>query len=282
MGPVRAALFLVLLVASAGCTPVIHITWNRPPLLRLSASQSVAVEVVKDGKPVTPSAAMSTAVGVMRGQVMNKDMAVETLRSELVGQLQGMGFVVVDRSRADAVIRMMPTGWSYKLESLTTGRGRLDISVDVLDPHGTAGQLVFHDGYWATDTAEMVGEPEVMVRASARVVARFLEDLRPQRVSARVEMDDSDPIVQPGLELCRKNQFEAAYLALAQALNKKPDSSAALYDLGVMAEIRGSYEEAEDLLKRATAISQKPIYYTALERVRNARADNAGVRTDGR
>lgn len=284
MGPVRTSLVLVLLAASAGCAaPVIHLTWSRPPLLRVTASQSVAVEVAKDGKTVTPNAAIGTAIGITRGQVMNKDMAVEALRAELVGQLQNMGFAVADRSRADVVIRMMPTAWKYQLEpsvkSLTAGRGRLDIAVDVLDLHGTAGQVIFHDEYWASDHAEHLGEPEVMVRASGRVVTRFLEDMRPQRVSAKVEMDDSDPIVGPGLELCRKNQFEAAYLALAQALNKKPDSSAALYDLGVMAEIRGSYDEAEDLLKRATNISPKPIYYTALERVRAARADNTGMQS---
>jgi tetratricopeptide (TPR) repeat protein len=282
MGPVRTSLVLVLLALSAGCSaPVIHLTWSRPPLLRLSASQSVALEVVKDGKEVTPNGVLGAAIGVTRGQVMNKDMAVEALRAELKGQMQNMGFAVVDRSRADVVIKMTPSGWAYHLEpgakSLTAGRGRLDITVDVLDLHGTAGQVIFHDEYWASDYAEHLGEPEVMVRASGRVVARFLEDMRPQRVSAKVEMDDSDPVVGPGLELCRKNQFEAAYLALAQALNKKPDSSAALYDLGVMAEIRGSYGEAEDLLKRATEIASKPIYYTALQRVRAARADSAGM-----
>src|SRR6185295_1093906 len=150
----------------------------------------------------------------------------------------------------------------------TSGRGRMDIQVDVFDLHGTASQAIFHDAYWARNTGDHLGEPEVMVRASGLVITRFLEDLQPQRVSAKVEMDDSDPVVKPGLELCRSNQFEAAYLALSQAVNKKPDSSAALYDLGIMAEVRGSYDEAEDLLRRATTYSQKPIYFTALERVR--------------
>src|SRR5262245_38416689 len=258
MAPVRMLLGLVLLLmVVSGCAPsVIRLTWSRPPLLRLSPGQRVAVEVVKGGKV---------------------DRAVESLRVELAGQMRNMGFQGVDKvANAEVVVRMAPTAWSYQQEP--AGRGRLDVTVDVLDSRSTTGQVVFHDGYWAApDSAEQLGESEVMVRAAGLVVERFLEDLRPQQVSSKVEMDDSDPIVGPGLELCRNNQFEAAYLALAQALNKKPNSAAALYDLGVMAEVRGSYEEAEDLLKRATEISPKPIYVAALERVRSARADNAGV-----
>jgi tetratricopeptide (TPR) repeat protein len=267
------------LLLSTGCAsaPVIHLSWSRPPLLPITTAQKVALDVNKGNATVTPNAAMGAVLGLTQGQVMNKDMSVEALRAELKGQLQNMGFAVVDKSQADVIIKVVPTAWEYKLERLTTGRGRLDIQVDVFDLHGTAGQAIFHDGYWARDTAELVGEPEVMVRAAGRVITRFLEDLRPQRVSAKVEMDDSDPIVGPGLELCRSNQFEAAYLALSQAVNKKPDSSAALYDLGIMAEVRGSYDEAEDLLRRATTYSQKPIYFTALERVRAAKADATGM-----
>jgi len=268
------------LLFTTGCAaPVIHLTWSRPPLLPITTSQKVGLDVAKGNAVVTPNAAMGAVLGLTQGQVMNKDMSVDALRIELKGQLQNMGFAVVDKSQADVIVKVVPTAWEYQLQpgTLTSGRGRLDIQVDVFDLHGTASQAIFHDGYWARDTGNHLGEPEVMVRAAGLVITRFLDDLRPQRVSARVEMDDSDPVVGPGLELCRSNQFEAAYLALAQAVNKKPDSSAALYDLGIMAEVRGSYDEAEDLLKRATTYSQKPIYFSALERVRAAKVDATGM-----
>jgi len=268
------------LLVTTGCAgaPVIHLTWSRPPLLPITTAQKVALDVPKGATAVTPNAAMGAVLGLTQGQVMNKDMSVDALRAELKGQLQNMGFAVVDKSQADVVIKVVPTAWEYHLQALTSGRGRLDIQVDVFDLHGTAGQAIFHDGYWARDAGDHLGEPEVMVRAAGRVVTRFLEDLRPQQVSAKVEMDDSDPVVGPGLDLCRSNQFEAAYLALSQAVNQKPNSSAALYDLGIMAEVRGSYDEAEDLLRRATTYSQKSFYFTALERVRAAKVDAAGMR----
>jgi tetratricopeptide (TPR) repeat protein len=279
--PPRTPLFLaaaLLALWSAGCSaPVIRLSWNRPPALPLTTAQRVAVEVARDGASPTPSGVLGAAIGLTQGQVMNKDLAMEPLRLELTGQLQGLGFTVVDKAQADAVIRMVPKAWSYQLEpsvkSLTAGRGRLDVAVEVFDTHGQPGQPIFRDGYWASDFAEHLGEPEVMVRASGRVVARFLEELQPQRVSTKVEMDDTDPVVKPGLDLCRSDQFEAAYLALSQAVSQKPDSAPALYDLGVLAEIRGSYPEAEDLIRRATAINPKPLYFSALERVRRRRAE---------
>jgi hypothetical protein len=278
----RTSLLLtaVALFLTTGCAaPVIRLSWSRPPLLPITTAQKVGVDVSAGVTAPTPTATLGAVIGLARGQVMNKDMSVDALRAELRGQLQNMGFAVVDQSQADVIIRVIPTAWEYKLQpnTLTSGHGRLDIQVDVFDLHGTAGQAIFHDGYWARDTTNHLGEPEVMVRAAGRVITRFLDDLRPQEISERVEMDDSDPVVGPGLELCRSNQFEAAYLALAQAVNSKPQSSAALYDLGVMAEIRGSYDEAEDLLKRATTYSQKAIYFSALERVRGEKVDATGM-----
>jgi len=271
------------LMFTTGCAgaPVIRLTWSRPPLVPIRITQKVGLDVGKGSASatVTPNAAIGTIIGLTQGQVMNKDMSLEALRIELKGQLENMGFTVVDRSEAEVIVKVVPTAWQYQLQpgTLTSGRGRLDIQVDVLDLHGAAGQNLFHDGYWARASGDHLGEPEVMVRAAGLVITRFLDDLRPQQVSSKVEMDDSDPVVAPGLELCRTDQFEAAYLALAQAVNKKPDSSAALYDLGVMAEVRGSYEEAEELLRRATTYSQKPMYFTALERVRSAKADVSGL-----
>src|SRR6185369_14908603 len=181
-------------------------------------AQKVGLDVVKgNAAAVTPSSAMGAVLGLTQGQVMNKDMSVDALRIELKGQLENMGFAVVDKSQADVIIKVLPTAWEYQLQpgTLTSGRGRLDIQVDVFDLHGTASQAIFHDGYWARNSGDHLGEPEVIVRAAGRVVTRFLEDLRPQQVSAKVEMDDSDPVVGPGLDLCRSNQFEAAYLALS-------------------------------------------------------------------
>src|SRR5262245_9095131 len=106
------------LLVSTGCAaPVIHLTWSRPPLLPITSSQKVAVDITKDSAVVTPTGAMGAVLGLTKGQVMNASMSVDALRTELAGQLQNMGFAVVDKSRADVIIRVIPTAWEYQLDT---------------------------------------------------------------------------------------------------------------------------------------------------------------------
>jgi hypothetical protein len=62
-------------------------------------------------------------------------------------------------------------------------------------------------------------------------------------------------------------------MAFADAVARSPRSAPALYNMGVMAEARGSYDEAENVILWATELAQKSMYYTALERVRQSRRD---------
>src|SRR3954453_18173752 len=92
------------LLVSTGCAPVLHLTWSRPPLLPITSSQRVAVDITKDGAVATPNSTIGAVISLTKGQVMNKDMSVDALRTELAGQLQNLGFAVVDKSRADVII----------------------------------------------------------------------------------------------------------------------------------------------------------------------------------
>jgi Flp pilus assembly protein TadD len=112
-----------------------------------------------------------------------------------------------------------------------------------------------------------------MARAADRVAERFADDLRPGRVCNVVEMDDSDSRVETGISLCKCGRFDAAYSAFSDLAAKAPDSAPVLYDLAVLKESRGEYNDAEALLLRATNLEPKGIYYIALERVRAAKRD---------
>jgi len=118
-----------------------------------------------------------------------------------------------------------------------------------------------------------------MARSSRALAGAFLRTLQPTRISAVVELDDSDPITEPGIALCEDGNFEAAYLAFSEAATRAPKSAPVLYDLAVLAEARGDYDLAESMLTRATGLEPKELYFSALERVRRVRKDSAPVAT---
>ena len=259
----------------AGCTPRIRIDSTRPARFKLAPSQRIALQVETDGVAPTATNVLDAVIGVTQGQVLNKWLAVEPVRNELGTQLGNAGYSVVEGAVADVVLRVHPTSWTYQLDRdvhhLGSGTGRLDARIEVLDAHNANAAPLFADSYWARGSASL-GEPEAMLRAAQHLAGAFLSDLQPSRVSARVELDD-DPVTAPGIDLCKQGQFDAAYDAFADAVSRKPDSAPTLYDLGVKAEARGAYDQAETSLRRASGINPKPFYYTALERVRRARKD---------
>ena len=97
-------------------------------------------------------------------------------------------------------------------------------------------------------------------------------------MSARVELDDSDPNAEPGIELCKDGKFDAAYVAFSEASSRSPGSAPLLYNLAVLAEARGEYNLAESMLGRATGLEPKALYFEALDRVRRARGDSEALR----
>jgi tetratricopeptide (TPR) repeat protein len=214
-------------------------------------------------------------------QRMNRFAPVPHLQAELSDALVRAGYRVSPADAAEVVIQVVPTRWVFQMDpakAFIGGDGRLDVKIDVREARaGPEVPALFKESYWATQSVGVAGE-EAALQRTARTVARMLlAETRPSRVSARVELDDSDPAVRTGIALCRQNQFRAAYEAFSQAVSANPESAPALYNFGVMAEIQGHYDLAESSIRRATQLSPRAIYFTALERVHKARADAEAI-----
>lgn len=274
-----------MLVTAVGCGPPrIRIEWSQPAAFNLPPETPVAVIVERDGVQPSVNNVLDTALDVTRGQVMNKWLAVEPVKQEFTAALQKRGYRIVDSSQAQALIKVRPVAWSYELDAkkkqdFRNGTGRLDVRVDVYDAKKLNEAPLFTETYWANGAAANIGEPEALSRAARNVPGAFFRDLKPRRVSSQVELDDSDPISETGIALCKDNKFNAAYEFFHDTVARAPDNAPALYNYAVMAEIKGQYDQSEALLMRATKIQQKPLYYSALERVRGARSDAQAMST---
>lgn len=62
---------------------------------------------------------------------------------------------------------------------------------------------------------------------------------------------DADELVREGLDLYIEGEIEAAKLKYREALRKRPDDAAALYNLGVALRVSGQTEEAQAVLRKA-------------------------------
>lgn len=264
---------VVGVLLAIGCAPRIKIEWNRPPRLSVPKGQPLALNVQADGTPPNANMVADAIIDITQGQVLNKWMAVGPVRHELDAQLRAAGHNMVEGPGGGLTVRVRPTRWSYHANKSGSGSGRLEARIEVFDDRDPGGQPKFADSYWGSGGGGNIGEPEAMARCARGIARAFIATLQPSRVVAKVELDDSDPITQPGIELCRDGQFEAAYLAFSEAATRAPKSAPVLYNLAVLAEARGEYDLAESMLTRAVSEDSKSLYFVALERVRRARKD---------
>lgn len=272
----RLSVVVTALVLTAGCAHNIRIERTRPARVHLSTDRKIGVQVEAPPKVANEGAAnaFNAVLNAAQGQLVQTEMAVEPVRNELHQGLRTSQFTLVDASGADTIVRVVPTEWKYRGPpplQRGTGTGTIRIRLEILDAKSPEKKQLFSEIYWASASAS--NEAEAIFRASQKVARVFIDDLQPVRVWDTVELDDSDPVTKPGIELCDQGRFDAAHAAFSDIVERAPDSSAALYNLAILDEARGNYDKAEALLKSATRIQQKPMYYAALERVRAAKMD---------
>jgi hypothetical protein len=267
-----SCLAVALVVLAQGCSaPQIRIERDCPPCITLDPGAKVGLELLVSSAP-EPGLIEAIATG---GRALSRQTAEGPVLGELGRHLQRAPHPVVDPRSADVLVRACPTRWSYEGPLLLlpgqNGLWYLRVRIEVVRANPPTAPCLYSATYWSKVHAP--DEGQAIVRAADMVADRVLGDLLPRRICTVVEMDDSDPRTQTGVTLCRSGHFDAAYSAFTDLAAQAPDSPPALYDLAVLKESRGEYDQAEELLLRATKMEPKPLYYVALERVRAARHD---------
>lgn len=284
--PISAALVVALAVtafAGIGCSPPrVRIRRTLPPIAPVKPDTRIAVEVVP--APSAPSAkeVVERVFSIPQGHFRTKADAQEPLAEHLDRELRAASHLVVSRAEADLIIRATPIAWNYSgpsfAEELLVKRseqreasGRLKVRIQIVDARAR-GAPPLYEGvrHGSSDVADDASALSGAARGLAR---RLVYTLRAREISYAVDLDDDDDRVREGIELCNSNDMKAATRAFKHVIARFPDSAAAHYNLGILAEGRGEYDAAERWLVRAQQLEPKPLYAQGLERVREAQRD---------
>lgn len=69
------------------------------------------------------------------------------------------------------------------------------------------------------------------------------------------QLDESSPLLKPGIELSNKDDFEGAYKTFSEVAAANPNVAGAFFNAGVMCEVLGRDDEASELYKKARALN---------------------------
>ncbi len=117
--------------------------------------------------------------------------------------------------------------------------------------------------------ADLSPEDDVIMTLITRIVDDFVAQLMPHEVHRRIPLAKvKSKSAKSAVKLARVGDYDEAISLLKDAIELKPQDHGAVYNLGVMYEVKNQLEKALKYYKRAYSIKDKDLYLTAILRVK--------------
>src|SRR5215475_5239333 len=143
-----------------------------------------------------------------------------------------------------------------------------------VDESGRRAYVSIDVAEWAFSsprTSSNETEPQARVRlleSSLRAVDDLLRALAPRPRVEDVELDVESPLLKPGADAATRGDLEEARASFESVYSRHPELAAAAYDLGLLNEALGHWEQAEALYAEAVSKKDDRLYRDALDSVR--------------
>lgn len=260
-------LCVVALVGSA-CAPGLTITRRVPPTVDLGV-QTGRVAVVTDGEP---------GAAAMVQQALERELRSTGAISvvPLCGPEHPCGPI-------DAWVRAMvmvavttAPSWKEKPDPEITVQTQLRFDVIRAD-----GALLAHRQHAETRSAQLERDKTSVLALSQSAleepVRDFVRELVPRRIEETLELDDTG-LLKPVVKLAVDGDLAGAEAGFTALVTQNPRLPGAHYDLGVLAEVRGDFDAAEQLYAKAVSLSDRSLYADALAAMHARLADQQRMR----
>ena len=263
-GGCRSALAGLLVLGA--CAPTLRVARPTPAVVDLGPRARVLSLVRVDGPADSPEVVVHTLKG----------------RAARQGYFQIEAYQPgepVDASGRRAYVSLDVAEWSFTSAQTKGGGAEPQARVRLLtrvsrtpegpwsEPYET-GALV--EGSESASDVSHAAASQLLVEASLRAVDDLLRALAPRPRVEEVELDVDNPLLQPGATAAARGELDEARESFESVHKRHPELAAASYDLGLVLEALGRWEEAEALY--ADAVSKKPddrLYRDALDSVRS-------------
>ncbi len=117
--------------------------------------------------------------------------------------------------------------------------------------------------------ADLSPEDDVIMTLITRIVDDFVAQLMPHEVHMRIPLAKvKSKAAKSAVKLAKVGDYDEAISLFKDAIEIKPEDHGAIYNLGVMYEVKNQPELALKYYKRAYSIKDKDLYLSAILRVK--------------
>jgi hypothetical protein len=271
----RHVVMALAAILAVGCAPTLKVNVLQPARVNLGAAKRLTV-VQTEGRKGARDFLIDEIVRQARGE--GYFQVADRSDEGIVVKVAGRSVQIINAGNgpaqgADEIgIRIDVNDWDAekKTETIkgTDSKGnptereekyyeaKTVASVTAFNAAGKA--LLAEEEYETTGRGE--DKDQAIGNAARALVSRILFDITPKYVSKYIRMDDDDKAQKPIIEVARDGNVPRAITEMESYVQSNPQNPAALYNLAVLLDASGKYQEALDLYTQAISLSSKDFY----------------------
>lgn len=124
-----------------------------------------------------------------------------------------------------------------------------------------------------TDTRELKPKGEILSELSEEICKSFVRMIAPYYVTEKRIIESGPGEIEIGAKYAESGLWPEAMESWKRALAETPREPAIYYNMGLVHEVSGDLDQAEEMYSRAVKMKQKKLYMEAITRIRNAKKE---------
>ena len=118
----------------------------------------------------------------------------------------------------------------------------------------------------------------ILTNLMNQVLDIFVKQIAPHYITAYKAIEGGEGDIDVGKKFAKNGLWPEAQQAWLRAIKNNPNSTAALYNLGLAYEVEGKLDVAEKYYEKASALNPKDLYLKAISNIRKAKAEKERLR----
>jgi hypothetical protein len=260
----------------AGCASSLKVKVLQPAAVNFGAAKKISI-VQSEGRRSAREVVINEVVSQSRGAgyFTVQDRTEEGITVKIAGRSVDVTGGKMAQVPDEIYVRLDVIDWNAnkdtKTETKTDSKGaKYETTETVLKGKVVLGitasnaqnkALVAEKEYVATFDGDKNDSEEKVLAAAARMaISKFLNDVTPSYVERKIRLDDDDEAQKQYIEVAKGGNIPKALEDLRAYVASNPNNTAGLYNLAVLLDATGQYEEALDAYTKAIAGSTKDYY----------------------